>query len=102
MLKRSSRSQILLVLLSAGDAYIVDLRKKYRTRVELCEVEDEAEDEAQDALSSTVRGNASCDELSAAHTIGFTQDEEAEAEEVERFLLSLAQDMSGISQHSHA
>ena len=62
----------------------------------------EAEDEAQEALSSTVRGNASCDELSAAQTIGITQDEEAEAEEVERFLLSLAQDMSGISQHSHA
>lgn len=38
-------SQILLVLLSPGDAYIVDLRKKYRTRVELCEVQDEDEDE---------------------------------------------------------
>ncbi|KAI0775475.1 WD40 repeat-like protein [Irpex lacteus] len=40
-------SQILLVLLSAGDAYIVDLRKKHRTRVELCEVDDEGEDEVQ-------------------------------------------------------
>jgi hypothetical protein len=47
VLNRSSHSQILLVLLSAGDAYIVDLRKKYQTRVELCEVEDEAEEEAQ-------------------------------------------------------
>ena len=36
------------MLLSPGDAYIVDLRKKHRTRVELCEVqEDESEDESQ-------------------------------------------------------
>ncbi|KAI0346972.1 WD40 repeat-like protein [Trametopsis cervina] len=41
-------SQILLVLLSAGDAYLVDMRKKYRSmRVELCEVEDETEYESQ-------------------------------------------------------
>lgn len=40
-------SQILLVLLSPGDAYIVDLRKQYRGRFELCEVQDDSDDESQ-------------------------------------------------------
>ena len=40
-------SKIVLVLLSSGEAYIVDLRKEYRGRYELCEVQDESDDEGQ-------------------------------------------------------
>ncbi|TFY61031.1 hypothetical protein EVJ58_g4767 [Rhodofomes roseus] len=40
-------SQIVVVLLSPGDAYLVDLRKQYRSRVELCEIQEESEDEGQ-------------------------------------------------------
>ena len=40
-------SQILLVLLSVGEAYIVDLRKAHRGRVELCEPDDGEEDTRQ-------------------------------------------------------
>ena len=36
-------SQIILVLLAPGEAYIVDLRKRHRGREELCEVQDEAD-----------------------------------------------------------
>ncbi|KAI0662892.1 WD40 repeat-like protein [Cubamyces menziesii] len=39
--------KIVLVLLSSGEAYIVDLRKEYRGRYELCEVQDESDDEGQ-------------------------------------------------------
>ncbi|EGO01504.1 hypothetical protein SERLA73DRAFT_70684 [Serpula lacrymans var. lacrymans S7.3] len=39
--------RILLVLLATGEAYIVDQRKKYRGRVELLEVFDDSDDEAQ-------------------------------------------------------
>ena len=42
-----SVSQIVLVLLSTGDAYLVDQRKQYRSRVELCEIQEESEDEGQ-------------------------------------------------------
>jgi hypothetical protein len=34
------RSRIILVLLSTGDAYVVDLRKEHRGRFELCEIDD--------------------------------------------------------------
>ena len=40
-------SQILLVLLSSGEVFIVDLRREYKGRYELCEVQDESDDEAQ-------------------------------------------------------
>ena len=40
-------SQILLVLLSVGEAYIVDLRKAHRGRMELCEPDDGEEDTRQ-------------------------------------------------------
>lgn len=40
-------SKIILVLLSSGEAYIVDLRREYRGRYELCEVQDESDDESQ-------------------------------------------------------
>ncbi|KAH9938717.1 WD40-repeat-containing domain protein [Fomitopsis serialis] len=40
-------SQIVVVLLSPGDAYLVDLRKQYRSRVELCEIQEGSEDEGQ-------------------------------------------------------
>ena len=39
-------SQIILALLQSGDAYLVDLRKKHRGRVELEEVQYESDDEA--------------------------------------------------------
>ncbi|KAI0047292.1 WD40 repeat-like protein [Auriscalpium vulgare] len=40
-------SQIILVLLSPGDAYLVDLRKKHRGRVELEEVQYASDEEGQ-------------------------------------------------------
>ncbi|EPT03135.1 hypothetical protein FOMPIDRAFT_130234 [Fomitopsis schrenkii] len=40
-------SQIVLVLLSPGDAYLVDQRKQYRSRIELCEIQEESEEEGQ-------------------------------------------------------
>jgi COMPASS component SWD1 len=39
-------SQIILTLLQSGDAYLVDLRKKHRGRVELEEVQDDSDDES--------------------------------------------------------
>lgn len=39
-------SQIILALLQSGDAYLVDLRKKHRGRVELEEVQDDSDDES--------------------------------------------------------
>jgi hypothetical protein len=39
-------SQIILALLQPGDAYLVDLRKKYRGRVELEEVQDDSDGES--------------------------------------------------------
>ena len=39
-------SQIILALLQSGDAYLVDLRKKYRGRVELEEVQDDSDEES--------------------------------------------------------
>ncbi|KAI0352730.1 WD40 repeat-like protein [Trametes cingulata] len=46
-------SQIVLVLLSSGEAYIVDLRREYRGRYELCEVQDDSDDESQLGRSRT-------------------------------------------------
>lgn len=40
-------SQIMLVLLASGDAYVVDLRKSQRSRVELCEPQEDEDEEAQ-------------------------------------------------------
>ena len=39
-------SQIILALLQSGDAYLVDLRKRYRGRVELEEVQDDSDEES--------------------------------------------------------
>ncbi len=39
-------SQIILALLQSGDAYLVDLRKKYRGRVELEEAQDDNDEES--------------------------------------------------------
>jgi hypothetical protein len=39
-------SQITLALLQSGDAYLVDLRKKHRGRVELEEVQDDSDDDS--------------------------------------------------------
>ncbi|KAK7696565.1 hypothetical protein QCA50_001223 [Cerrena zonata] len=47
-------SQILLVLLSVGEAYIVDLRKNHRGRTELCEPDDGDEDSRQRNAAITV------------------------------------------------
>ncbi|KZP21728.1 WD40 repeat-like protein [Athelia psychrophila] len=41
-------SRIIVVLLGVGEVYLVDLRKEHRSRIELCEVQDE-EDEEEDA-----------------------------------------------------
>ncbi|PFH50346.1 hypothetical protein AMATHDRAFT_4081 [Amanita thiersii Skay4041] len=38
-------SKIVLVLLSTGEPYIADLRKEHRSRVELCEVQEESDEE---------------------------------------------------------
>ncbi|KZT12652.1 WD40 repeat-like protein [Laetiporus sulphureus 93-53] len=38
---------IILVLLSTGEAYVVDRRKQYKGRYELCEVQDDSDDEGQ-------------------------------------------------------
>ncbi|EIW62171.1 WD40 repeat-like protein [Trametes versicolor FP-101664 SS1] len=46
-------SKIILVLLSSGEAYIVDLRREYRGRYELCEVQDESDDESQMSRART-------------------------------------------------
>ncbi|GBE79127.1 Set1 complex component swd1 [Sparassis crispa] len=40
-------SKILLVLLGSGEAYVVDLRREYRGRFELCEVQDDSDEEGQ-------------------------------------------------------
>lgn len=40
-------SQIILVLLGSGEAYLVDLRKEHRGQVELCEVQEESDDEGE-------------------------------------------------------
>ena len=56
----SLRSQILLVLLSPGDAYIVDLRKKHHVRVELCEVQEDSDDESQQMSKTRCALNHSC------------------------------------------
>lgn len=36
---------IILALMSTGEAYLADLRKEHRSRVELCEVLDDSEDD---------------------------------------------------------
>ncbi|KAH9853954.1 COMPASS complex protein [Lenzites betulinus] len=46
-------SKILLVLLSSGEAYIVDLRREYRGRYELCELRYESDDESHISRSRT-------------------------------------------------
>lgn len=48
------RSQIILTLLQSGDAYLVDLRKKNRGRVELEEVQDDSDDESGASPRSTI------------------------------------------------
>jgi hypothetical protein len=48
------RSQIILTLLQSGDAYLVDLRKKHRGRVELEEVQDDSDDESGASPRSTI------------------------------------------------
>ena len=40
-------SQIILVVLAPGEAYIVDLRKQHRGREELCEIQDENESDEE-------------------------------------------------------
>jgi len=40
-------SNIMVVLLGTGEAYIIDLRKEYRGRYELCEAQDDSDEEAQ-------------------------------------------------------
>lgn len=50
----SESSQILLVLLGPGDAYVVDLRRQHRGRVELCELQDDSDDETQTSKSRFV------------------------------------------------
>jgi hypothetical protein len=46
-------SRIVLALLGTGEAYLVDSRKEYRGRVELCEVQEESEDEGEGQSSRT-------------------------------------------------
>ncbi|KIM83996.1 hypothetical protein PILCRDRAFT_68653, partial [Piloderma croceum F 1598] len=46
-------SQIVLALLGTGEAYLVDSRKEYRSRMELCEVQEESEDEGEGQSSRT-------------------------------------------------
>lgn len=43
----SCNSKIVLVLLSAGEAYVVDLRKDHRARIELCETQEDDSEEGQ-------------------------------------------------------
>lgn len=40
-------SHIVLTLLGTGEAYLADLRKEHRGRVELCEVQEDSDDENQ-------------------------------------------------------
>jgi COMPASS component SWD1 len=47
-------SNIILALMSTGEAYLADLRKEHRSRVELCEVQEESDDEAQPSRSRYV------------------------------------------------
>jgi COMPASS component SWD1 len=48
-----SCSNIILALLSTGEAYVTDLRKEHRSRVELCEVQvqEDSDDEGQSSRS---------------------------------------------------
>jgi hypothetical protein len=46
-------SHIVLALLGTGEAYLVDSRKEYKGRVELCEVQEESEDEGEGQSSRT-------------------------------------------------
>ncbi|KAJ3477680.1 hypothetical protein NLI96_g10297 [Meripilus lineatus] len=46
-------SKIVLVLLAAGEAYLVDLRKDHRSRIELCETQD---DETEEVPTTRLRG----------------------------------------------
>lgn len=48
-----SCSKIILALLSTGEAYVTDLRKEHRSRVELCEVQvqEDSDDEGQSSRS---------------------------------------------------
>ncbi|KAH7931415.1 WD40 repeat-like protein [Leucogyrophana mollusca] len=54
-------SRIILALLGTGEAYIVDLRKDYRGRVELCEVPEEGDDDAQASRSRSLMTTARFD-----------------------------------------
>ncbi|KAF8632023.1 hypothetical protein AX17_004966 [Amanita inopinata Kibby_2008] len=44
-------SNIILVLLSTGEAYVTDLRREHRSRTELCEVLDDSDDEGLSSRS---------------------------------------------------
>lgn len=48
-----SCSNIILALLSTGEAYVTDLRKEHRSRVELCEVQvqEDSDEEGQSSRS---------------------------------------------------
>jgi COMPASS component SWD1 len=50
---RRSCSNIILALLSTGEAYVTDLRKEHRSRVELCEaqVQEDSDDEGHPSSS---------------------------------------------------
>jgi len=50
-------SQIVLALLSSGEAYIVDLRKEHRGRYELCEPEDDDGNEEEPSSSRGPQSN---------------------------------------------
>ncbi|KDQ28785.1 hypothetical protein PLEOSDRAFT_1111940 [Pleurotus ostreatus PC15] len=47
-------SNIVLALLSTGDAFVADLRKEHRSRMELCEVYDEADESTKPRSAMTV------------------------------------------------
>lgn len=47
-------SKIVLVLLSSGEAYLVDMRREYRGRYELSEVQYDSDDEAQSSRTRYV------------------------------------------------
>ncbi|KAI0643665.1 WD40 repeat-like protein [Trametes meyenii] len=68
-------SKIILVLLSSGEVYVVDLRREYRGRYELSEFQDDEEDEAQMSRSRSAFSSARFD-LTGRHiflgtTLGF-------------------------------
>jgi hypothetical protein len=45
LMKPPFDSNIVLALMSTGEVYLTDLRKEHRSRVELCEVQDDNDEE---------------------------------------------------------